>query len=601
MNERNRETFYTVGGTLSKESIYVKRAADELLLKATLAGEFCNVLTPRQLGKSSLMVRTAERLEAAGVHTAMIDLTDLGTALQADNWYYGLLSRLAKQLNLAVSVREWWEDREQLGAVQRFSDFISDVILEERAGKVVVFVDEIDSTLGMPFTDDFFAVIRAIYNARARDASLKRIAFVLLGVARPSELIKDRSRTPYNIGVSIDLTDFSEAEASILLPGLSAGVNEATRMMRRILYWTSGHPYLTQRVCFELTKNADLEGKLDEEIDAAVRRVFLTDESRKESNLQYISDRIQESRDRDKLLSIYRKVRAGKQVHDQERDPICSQLKLTGLVVPDKNGILQVRNRIYEAAFDLDWVRSSMPLVTPRRIIIAASLIILASILVGTYLLVQRQNNDDIRTQVLAETFTGTASVAVRLNTLATLFEMDGNAVREAQRLFLALSPADQQSLFAVSLENEAHEDLLLVISETHALLPDDTENNATLLAMLQGLEGLRSSFPDSAILGVEIRTSLEGRERYADDNLQGALRAFDRVLEINPDNAGALIDRAAVRADLGDYEEALLDLNQALAISGEIESSIAALLARNDVLNQYLAENADRFPALPG
>ena len=34
----------------------------EYLLQQLQAGEFCYVLTPRQMGKSSLMVRTAQRL-----------------------------------------------------------------------------------------------------------------------------------------------------------------------------------------------------------------------------------------------------------------------------------------------------------------------------------------------------------------------------------------------------------------------------------------------------------------------------------------------------------------------------------------------------------
>jgi hypothetical protein len=55
---------------------------------------------------------------------------------------------------------------------------------------IVIFIDEIDSVLGLNFPiDDFFAAIRACYNKRAQNPEYKRLTFVLLGVATPTELI----------------------------------------------------------------------------------------------------------------------------------------------------------------------------------------------------------------------------------------------------------------------------------------------------------------------------------------------------------------------------------------------------------------------------
>lgn len=77
------------------------------------------------------------------------------------------------------------------------------------AAQVVIFVDEINTTLSLNFTDDFYAAIRALYDARAHMPILQRLSFVLIGVATPGDLIRDSKRTPFNIGQRVDLADFS--------------------------------------------------------------------------------------------------------------------------------------------------------------------------------------------------------------------------------------------------------------------------------------------------------------------------------------------------------------------------------------------------------
>ena len=54
------------------------------LCEGLLAGEFCYVLTSRQMGKSSLMVRAVRRLRQEGVTIAVLDLTAIGQNLTTD-------------------------------------------------------------------------------------------------------------------------------------------------------------------------------------------------------------------------------------------------------------------------------------------------------------------------------------------------------------------------------------------------------------------------------------------------------------------------------------------------------------------------------------
>src|SRR5580765_939755 len=261
MPETVPASFFVVGGTLRRDApSYIERAADEKLYQALKADEICYVLTARQMGKSSLMVRTAARLRTDGVGVAVLDLTGIGQNLTAEQWYNGILERIGQQLSVEDELEKSWQRSTHLGPMRRFMRAFSDVILPSTDRKVVGFVDEIDSVRSLPFsTDEFFAGIRECYNRRSSDAAMERLAFCLLGVATPSDLIRDTRTTPFNIGQRIELTDFTEHEAEPLAAGLGRSEKVSVSLLKRVIYWTGGHPYLTQRLCQAVTHDAGVD------------------------------------------------------------------------------------------------------------------------------------------------------------------------------------------------------------------------------------------------------------------------------------------------------------------------------------------------------
>ncbi|MGH9775915.1 MAG: AAA-like domain-containing protein [Candidatus Acidiferrales bacterium] len=361
-------SFYVIGGTLKRgAACYVQRQADADLHRALEEGKFCYVLTSRQMGKSSLMVRTAVRLREEGVKVAVLDLTALGLNLRVEQWYLGLLNRVGQQLDLEDELLDYWEQHSAWGPLLRWTGALREVVLEKCPGRVVIFVDEIDATRSLPFSaDEFFAAMREFYNRRTEDPELSRLTLCLFGVATPSDLIKDVRTTPFNIGQRIELTDFSERESEILLQGLGRDEQTARKLLGRILYWTGGHPYLTQRLCQAVADSPEILNVGG--VDRLCEELFLSRSAReKDDNLLFVRDRILRSEaDRVQLLEIYRQIREQKTIKEDPAHPLHSILRLSG-ITRIVEGFFRVRNRIYYRVFDREWVQNNLPVDEVQR------------------------------------------------------------------------------------------------------------------------------------------------------------------------------------------------------------------------------------------
>jgi WD40 repeat protein len=361
-------SFYQTGGTLRPDApSYVERQADRDLYEGLSRGEFCYVLHSRQMGKSSLMARVAARLREQGVTVLSLDLSAIGQNLTPEQWYDGLLRLIAWQLDLDEELEAYWQASERLGPLQRWMGALRQVVLPRCPGRVVISIDEIDAVRSLPFsTDEFFAGIRECYNRRTEDPEFASLTFCLLGVASPADLIRDTRTTPFNIGRRIELTDFTAAEAAPLAAGLGRKELLRVALLQRVLHWTSGHPYLTQRLCEAVAADNSVTDPAG--VERLCEALFLSPQAReRDDNLLFVRDRLLRSEgDRAALLDLYGQVLRGKRVAVDETNPLVSHLGLAG-VIRAVDGRLRLRNRIYEGVFDREWIRQHMPDAELRR------------------------------------------------------------------------------------------------------------------------------------------------------------------------------------------------------------------------------------------
>jgi hypothetical protein len=317
-------------------------------------------------------------LQQEGYRCVAIDMTRIGGEnVTCEQWYKGLAVELWQSFDLLgkVNLKHWWNQQLDLSPLQRLSRFIEEVLLievkreDETSPPIAIFVDEIDSILGLNFpVNDFFALIRACYNQRSLNREYQRLTFVLFGVATPSDLIDNPQRTPFNIGRAIRLNGFKVHEAQPLLQGLKETVSSPQIVLKEILAWTNGQPFLTQKLCKLLRTEAIATPTRNEAewIERLVQTHIIDNWEIQDEpeHLKTIRDRLLKSKGQVSLiLKLYQNILEREQMTIFDC-PEIRELLLSGLVVKQQNHLV-VHNRIYSEVFDRVWIEAQLRVFQP--------------------------------------------------------------------------------------------------------------------------------------------------------------------------------------------------------------------------------------------
>ncbi|MCT7981836.1 AAA-like domain-containing protein [Laspinema sp. A4] len=377
----NSKSFYqTEGGTLPLDALtYVEREADQQLYQFARSTEgnsrVCFVLAPRQTGKSSLMVRTAKRLMEENLICARINIHEFAGVESERVLWFSLLDEICKQLplpelNLPECLKKLWNRKTDLAPGLQFKNFLLEEILSKMAAeKLVIFIDEIQDLVDLKLQNVFFGVIRNLSDQTDKP-ELKKLAFVLLGVAKPSDLLTSTSYT-LNLGDRIELGRLTTEQCRPLLLGLEKVTTAPAATLTRILHWTGGQPFLTQVICHLVATGNRIEdsAQIEAQVDRVVTEKIITDWRRqdRQSHLQEIENwftKVENSRKPEKLktLGLYREILAQSPIDFWQNDPRHWDLLISGLVTKEENR-LQVANQIYTQVFDRNWITKTETLL----------------------------------------------------------------------------------------------------------------------------------------------------------------------------------------------------------------------------------------------
>jgi len=339
-----RDRVFQAGGAIPPDSpTYVERDADKLVLLRVQQMEYVHIVVARQMGKTCLLYRLASRLPPDQYQPVWVDLAGIA-GLEMSRWYEAVGEEIGRRLTPASMPR--------LSDQKDLQDYLLN-LMQAIAGtrNVVVILDEIDSTRGLHFSDGFFSALRTLYNRRVEEPSLRHLTFIMVGATDPRRLIKDPNLSPFNVGEEVRLEEFTAEETRRLTDNLSlVGIEADEATHARIYWWTSGQPYLTQRVCATLEDWHTLRGlkrATPELVDRAVEEAILSPEAN-DSNIAHIKARLELAPG---ARAYLQRIFEGEVIPFEPNGAVngrLAELYLIGVVKKGPEGNTVVRNRIYE-------------------------------------------------------------------------------------------------------------------------------------------------------------------------------------------------------------------------------------------------------------
>ncbi|RCJ18396.1 hypothetical protein A6S26_28970 [Nostoc sp. ATCC 43529] len=233
-------------GTMSSESqFYIERSSDLLALEIIKQqGVTIIIKGPRQMGKSSLLIRTIDAAVAVGKWVVFLDfqLFDKATLNNADNFFRQFCCWLTDELEMADKVDEYWQT--PLGYSQRCTRYVNRYILKDFGKPLVLAMDEVESIFDSEFRSDFFAMLRSWHNSRAITPIWKNLDLVLATSTEPYQFIDNLHESPFNVGVAVNLEDFTTEQVADLNRRHGSPLNSSEE--RQLMALLNGHPYLVR-------------------------------------------------------------------------------------------------------------------------------------------------------------------------------------------------------------------------------------------------------------------------------------------------------------------------------------------------------------------
>ncbi|RCJ32149.1 hypothetical protein A6769_28750 [Nostoc punctiforme NIES-2108] len=238
---------YPDGPVPLNSHFYIERPSLErkVYREITTSGCVIRIRSPKQMGKSSLVLRLCDFAQKLGYQTVNLNcyqfdnecLTDLNKLLRRLCW------KIATGLGIDPNLKEKWN--EEIGYNLSSGFYLENYLLEQCQTPVVLVLNEVDRFFEYPhICHELFALLRSWCEEARHNPNWQKLRLVMV-YSTEDYISMDINLSPFNIGLPIRLNDFTQPQVEDLARRYSLDSFKA-KDFAKLMSLVGGHPALIQ-------------------------------------------------------------------------------------------------------------------------------------------------------------------------------------------------------------------------------------------------------------------------------------------------------------------------------------------------------------------
>jgi hypothetical protein len=234
-------------------SSYIDRPPTEQRCFETIVqpGALIRIKAPKKMGKTWLLERILHYAEQQDYRVVPVNLLGIESTVVSDleRFLKYFCTRVTRQLRLENRLEDYWDS--ELGSNTSCTEYFEEYILQQEDQPIVLAIDNVDRLF--PHTEvaaNFFSLLRAWYEDARILPDWQRLRLI---IAHSTDIYPtlNVNRSPFNVGLAIELTDFTAEQIAQLIQSHSGMKKDCTEdaihALKPFIHLIGGHPFLLQK------------------------------------------------------------------------------------------------------------------------------------------------------------------------------------------------------------------------------------------------------------------------------------------------------------------------------------------------------------------
>lgn len=242
-------------GSLSLDSpYYLERPTIEqpAFTEIQKPGALVRVKAPREMGKTSLLLRLLDFAQQQGYHTVSLNLEQVDDAILNDlnRFLRWLSASVTRQLGLVPCLDDYWD--EDIGSKVSCTLYFRGYLLEQIDRPLVLAIDEVNYLFEHPqVAKDVLPLFRSWYEEAKRLPIWQKLRLV---VAHSTEIYVplQLTQSPFNVGLPIEIDTFNLEQVKELARRYQ--LEWSSPQPETLIELLGGHPALVHLAIYHLSK-----------------------------------------------------------------------------------------------------------------------------------------------------------------------------------------------------------------------------------------------------------------------------------------------------------------------------------------------------------